>query len=238
MPARSDTGTLSVAAGAAPSRVPLLRLLQLCSPALPIGAYAYSRGLEGAVQHGWVHDEASALAWIEGVIEASVASMDAPVLLRLYRAFARGEEADVEAWNAFLCAARESRELALEDRQLGLALARVLAEQGVDEAARFREGGAYATLFALACVRWGVSEQDALSAYLFAFAENQVSCAIKLVPLGQSAGQRILARIIGRVDAWVAHAMTLDDADIGSYAPGLALASALHETQYSRLFRS
>ena len=113
-----------------------------------------------------------------------------------------------------------------------------VADQGVDGAARFRDTGAYATLFALAGVRWGVSVEVALSAYLFAFAENQVLCAIKLVPLGQSAGQRVLARIIGRVDGWVAQALSVDDADNGSYAPGLALASALHETQYSRLFRS
>src|SRR5262249_50086478 len=141
-----------------------------------------------AVYHGWVRNEADAKGFLEGTLERSVASMDGPVFLRIYTAFQREDRALTERWNDFLCAARESEELALEDRQLGLALARVLADQGVHAAAEWRGRGGYATLFALAAVHWGIDRLDALAAYLFAFVENQVSCAIKLVPLGQSAG--------------------------------------------------
>ncbi|MFT3928389.1 MAG: urease accessory UreF family protein [Myxococcales bacterium] len=193
------------------SRAPLLRLLQLASPALPIGAYAYSRGLESAVHFGWVKDEAEACRWIEGILERSVASLDGPVFLRLFDAFVAQDTACVERWNDFACAARESHELALEDRQLGLALARVLNDQGVEAAAHFRGRGGYATLFALAASTWGVERVDALSAFLFAFVENQVSCAIKLVPLGQSAGQRILSRLVGVVDRLVQRVLEIGD---------------------------
>jgi urease accessory protein len=229
---------MSVLGAGAASRVPLLRLLQLASPALPVGAYAYSRGLESAVSFGWVRDEQEAFAWIAGVVENSVACLESPVMCRLHASFLRADSERAEYWNQFLCAARESQELALEDRQLGWSLARVLVDQGVPEAELWRGRGAYATLFALACARWAIPLRDALSAYLFAFAENQVSCAIKLVPLGQSAGQRILARLIPRVDDWVQAAANMADDEIGSYTPRLALASALHETQYTRLFRS
>jgi urease accessory protein len=220
------------------SRVPLLRLLQLASPALPIGAYAYSRGFESAVHFGWVTDEASAADWIQGTLERSMARLDGPVLMRLHDAFQQEDEAQVEHWNDFLCAARESEELALEDRQMGLALARVLAEQGVARAAAWRGSAGYATIFALACVHWGVERLDGLAAFLFAFVENQVSCAIKLVPLGQSAGQRILSIIIGQMEELVLRAVELEDHQLGSYAPRVALGSALHEIQYTRLFRS
>jgi urease accessory protein len=220
------------------SHLPLLRLLQLSSPALPIGAYAYSRGLESAVHFGWVRDEAGALDWIQGTLERSVASIDGPILVRVHEGFRTGDTALVERWNAFLCAARESRELALEDRQLGLALARVLSEHGVPGVGSWKANATYATMFALAAVHFGIDALDALAAYLFAFAENQVSCAIKLVPLGQSAGQRILSALIGSVGRLVRSVVELGDEQIGSYAPRVALGSALHETQYTRLFRS
>ena len=215
-----------------------MRLLQLASPALPIGAYAYSRGLESAVNFGWVANEQGACDWIEGTLARSVASMDGPVLLRMFDAFQRGDLTTVERWNDFLCAARESQELALEDRQLGLSLARVLSDQGVEAAQTFRGRGGYATLFALAAYSWGLDRLDALSAFLFTFVENQVSCAIKLVPLGQSAGQRILSKMVAVVDRLLLQVLDIEDHQIGSYTPRVALGSALHETQYTRLFRS
>lgn len=220
------------------SRLSLLRLLQLASPALPIGAYAYSRGLESAVHFGWVTSEQEALSWISGTLERAVATLEAPVLLRMHRAFSEGDLLAVAQWNQFLCAMRESRELALEDRQLGRALARVLVDLGVEQAADFRQEGAYVTLFALAAVQWGISPTDALSAHMFAFLENQVSCAVKLVPLGQTAGQRILSGLLPSVDRLAHAASEIADEDIGSFTPRISLGSALHETQYTRLFRS
>jgi urease accessory protein len=220
------------------SRAPLLRLLQLASPALPVGAYAYSRGLESAVHFGWVKNEADARSWIEGVLERSVASMDGAVFVRIFDAFQRQDLGGVEHWNDFLCAARESQELALEDRQLGWSLVRVLCDQGLASAQAFRGSGTYATVFALAAHEWGVDKLDALGAFLFAFVENQVSCAIKLVPLGQSAGQRILSALVPVVDRAVQTVLEVEDHQIGSFTPRVALGSALHETQYTRLFRS
>jgi len=216
----------------------LLRSLWLASPALPIGAYAYSRGLEHAVSVGWVHDAESARAWIAGVSEHQLVSLDAPLLARLHDGFTARDERLVSHWNELGCAARESAELALEDRQLGLGLARILIEAGVAGAARWRESGGYATLFALACVEGGVSRVDAVLTYLFAFCEGQVTAASKLIPLGQSAAQRVLAALMSQIDGWARRALALEDHELGAYTPGLALASALHETQYSRLFRS
>lgn len=217
-----------------------MRLLQLVSPALPVGAYAYSQGMEYAVHADWIHDEASAQAWIEGVLGQSLARLDAPVLLRLHRAWTVNDQGGIAEWNAFLVASRESYELQTEDRQLAQALARLLKDLGVEAALPYlRAGGvSYATLFALAAVHWGVGAEDALHGYLWSWAENQVAAAIKLVPLGQTAGQRILFSVGELIPVLVAEALCIDDEDIGQVTQGLAMASAWHETQYTRLFRS
>ncbi|MDB4972411.1 MAG: urease accessory protein UreF [Myxococcaceae bacterium] len=220
-----------------PSRS-LMRLLWLASPALPIGAYAYSRGLEYAVDAGFIHDVSSAASWISGVLQNQIATLDAPVLARLHDAYAAGAALDVERWNRLLCAARESAEAQLEDRQLGLSLGKVLREAGVERALGVPAGASYAQWFALACVHFGASRADAVLAYMFAFAEGQVTAASKLVPLGQSAAQRVLTVLMSAIEPLAASALTLEDDALGAYTPGLALASMLHETQYTRLFRS
>lgn len=217
---------------------PLLRLLWLASPALPIGAYAYSRGLEYAVDCGWVSDVDSVASWIEGVLESQIATLDGPVLARLYDAYQAGDAARVTRWNALLRASRETSEMALEDRQLGLSLGKVLREAGIAEAQQLAEAASYAQLFALACVHYGVSRADAVLGYMFAFAEGQVTAASKVVPLGQSACQRVLARLFASLSALVELSLALPDDELGSFTPGLTLASMLHETQYTRLFRS
>jgi urease accessory protein len=218
----------------------LPRLLQLVSPALPIGAFAYSQGLEAAVTAGWVRDEGSARDWIRGLLDASLAALDLPVLARLHAAWGAGDGAAVERWNALLLASRATAELAAEDRHLGAALARLLDGLGVGGAAPFapRTDVAHATMFALAAVRWDVPARAACEGFAFAWAEAQVSAAVRLVPLGQSSGQRALLALGDAVPAAAARALALDDDGIGAAAPGLAIASARHETQYSRLFRS
>ena len=218
----------------------LLRLMQLVSPALPVGAYAYSHGLEYAVAQGWVHDEDSTAEWVLGVAEHQVAPMDAALLPRLIEAWRDDDRTEVERWSNFLCAARETSELALEDHHMGIALARLLDDLGVEGARAWRtcREVPYPTLFALACARWGIGVHDAQSAFLMAFCENQVAGAIKLVPLGQTAGQRVLGRAIEHVPGWVERANGLEEDELGPLTPGVALASARHETQYSRLFRS
>jgi len=220
-------------------RLALLRLCHLVSPALPVGAYAYSQGLEYAVQAGWVGDEATALRWLQGISGRGQGTLDLPVLLRLHRAWSAADTQAVHSWNSRLIAARETSELRAEERHLGRSLARVLVELDIAEARNWVAGeSAFATLFALAAVRWRIGEADALGGYLWAWSENQVLAAIKLVPLGQSAGQRLLHRLTESMPGIVARAMDLDEASIGVGVVAPILASALHESQYSRLFRS
>lgn len=218
----------------------LLRLLHLVSPTLPVGAYAYSHGLEYAVEAGWVGDEGSAQDWIIGLLETTLGCGDIPVLQRLYEAWHTRDREAVEHWNAFSRALRETTELAGEDHHLGSSLARLLVDLDVPEAAVWmeREHAAYGTLFALAAARWRIPPQEALAGYLWGWADNQVAAAIRLVPLGQTAGQRILVRVLDVIPCVVQRALSLTDGEIGQGAPGLVLASSLHETQYSRLFRS
>ena len=218
----------------------LVRLLQIVSPALPIGAFAYSQGLEQTVAEGWVTDEAEAAAWLLGLLESSFATLDLPVLARLVAAWRAGDLASVERWSGWLAACRPTREIRAEDRQLGAALARVLAALGIDEAAAWTTHMhvTHAAMFALAAVRFDVPIAAALAGHAFAWAEAITSAAVRLVPLGQSAGQRLLAAAGAAIPAVVDRALVLPDDEIGSAAPGQAIASARHETLYSRLFRS
>ncbi len=218
----------------------LLRLMHLASPALPIGAYAYSQGLESAVEHGWVTSEDAAQRWIVDLLEQVLARTDLPLLKRMHAAWQSRDGAAIQNWNALLLALRESHELHLEDTQLGAALARLLRDQGCADATPWSERNdtAYATMFALAAVHWDLESADAMNAYAWAWCENQIAAAIKLVPLGQTAGQRIVQQVIAAVPRAIEAALALGDDDIGYFAPRLALGSARHEEQYSRLFRS
>jgi urease accessory protein len=216
----------------------LVRLLQLASPALPVGAYSYSQGLECAIEHGFVKDEASALRWIDDVLTLCVAAMEAPLFLRLYDSWMRDDAEDARHWNALFLASRESAELRAETVQMGYSLARLLTE--LVEAHPFERWDeiAFPAVFSYIAVRWNLDRDDALVAYLWSWAENQVLAALKAVPLGQAAGQRLLAALGGRITECAARAHEVADEQLSNMAPGLALLSALHETQYSRLFRS
>jgi len=218
----------------------LLRLLQLASPALPVGAYAYSQSLEYAVETGWVSDQQSARSWIFGVLQYGLARLDVPVFSRLYKAWENTDETDVQHWNDYLFAARESAELQQEEQHLGRALARVLVSLDIADAKPWQstERVCFATLFALAAVRWEIALPGAATAYLWAWTENQTTAATKLVPLGQTAAQQILSQAQPLIVTAVATGLALSDTEISGALPGLAIASALHETQYSRLFRS
>ena len=176
----------------------MLRLWQLISPALPVGAYAYSQGLESAVERGWVNSEQSVYEWIHGVMNNSLASLDIPVAIRLHASFKCGDDAAAAYWNQYLLACRETAELRLEDTRLGQALARLLAGLGVEKSLSMSGDNnvAYLTMFSLAAVEWVISENDMLMGYLWAWSENQVAAAIKLLPLGQTAGQRILSQLM------------------------------------------
>ena len=217
-----------------------LRLWQLISPALPVGAYAYSQGQEYAVHAGWIDDESSVCDWIIGQLRHNVAGLDIPIMARHYDAWSDNDWTRVNYWNKYLLVSRESAELRKEDQHLGAALTRVLENLEVIQADDHvvDETPSFACQFARACVRWQIPLRDAAQGYLWSWCENQVAAVIKLVPLGQSAGQRILAQCAQVIPTAVANGLGLADDEIGMLAPGVAIASALHETQYSRLFRS
>jgi len=218
----------------------LIRLFQLVSPTLPVGAYAYSTGLEQAVDLGWVQNEASAEKWIDGVFLHSLCQLDIPVLQRLFDAFQKDNLTQSQFWSHYLFNSRESAELQMEDAHLGAALARLATDLKIEGASRWksRDDVPFATLYALICHRWNVPINEAAIGYAFMWIENQVAATIKLIPLGQTGGQRILLQIGETLADRVEQALTLSDNQLGSFLPGVALASAMHETQYSRLFRS
>jgi urease accessory protein len=173
----------------APQGVALARLLQLASPALPVGAYSYSQGLEAAVEAGIVRDAASAERWIADVLAFSMARMEAPVLLRLCGAWNAGDAAAAGRWNALFIASRESAELRAESVQMGYSLTRLLGELDTDGGPAAWDEVSFPAAFAYAVARWNIDARDALVAYLWAWCENQVMAALKAVPLGRRQGR-------------------------------------------------
>jgi urease accessory protein len=218
----------------------LLRLLQLVSPGLPIGMYSYSQGLERAVDDGWLTSAEQVADWLHGLLQNGLTRVDAPILARLYDAWHANDLVAIERWSQTLVACRETAELRAEDRQTGQALARLLVNLELPEAETWqkRPDATLATLFALAATRWQISKTDAVTGYLWGWLENQVLCAVKLVPLGQVAGQKLLKSLAGELPALTDQALQLTDAEIGGSCFGWTLASSRHEMQYSRLFRS
>ena len=218
----------------------LVRLLQLASPTLPVGAYSYSQGLEPAVEAGLVHDAASAERWIGEVLALSIAAFEAPVLARLMMAFAASDLADAARWNDEILASRESAELRAETVQMGYSLRRLARELAIEGAGALEgfDEVSFPAAFAAVAAAWKIPREDAIAAYLWAWAENQVMAAVKAVPLGQTDGQRLLLALGERLPAAAQAALAAHDEDLVNFAPGLALLSSRHETQYSRLFRS
>ena len=218
----------------------LLHLMHLVSPALPVGAYAYSQGLEYAIDSGWAGSEAALQDWIEQVMTHSLGQLDVPVLRRFYSAWQADDFTEVNHWNDFVLACRETQELLLEDEQLGLALGRLLESLDIPQAARsnFNSSPSYVALFALAGVKWQVNVDELARGFVWSWLENQVAAATKIVPLGQTHAQQILVALMPAVDDVCERAKPLTDDELGLSLPGLAMASCLHERQYTRLFRS
>ncbi len=233
--------TIDAAAdGASPTAT--LRLLQLNSQALPIGAFAYSQGLEQAVEQGWVEDPESLEDWLRGALDNTFGRTDLPLVARamcMWQAASR-TDSDVDALGALVMALRETKELREEERHLGSALARVLSRLGLSEATRFigHERASYLVMYGLAAEHWQVPTEQALSGFAFSWLENQLAAASRLIKLGQLDAQSMLSTLMAELPLLVRRACTMKDVDIGQTLPALAMASSWHEEQYSRLFRS
>ena len=217
----------------------LLQLIWLASPALPIGGFSYSEGLEAAVEWAGVNGESTAKDWIAGQMQLSVARSDLPVMLQALSAWRNRDTARVHALNAWVQQTRETSELRLQSEQMGRSFVEWLKLHHADTVQAFQGLDAtYPIAYAFAAARTAASPGDVGLSYLFGWAENMVAAAVKAVPLGQSAGQRILAALAADMPRTVAQALRVDDDSRQSFSPMLAILSAQHENQYSRLFRS
>lgn len=222
----------------------LARLLQLASPALPVGAYTYSQGLEWVVESGVIRDEASAGTWIADLMQHALARYEAPLVGALMQAWQAGNTHEIARLNDEFLASRESAELRAETAQMGFSLNRLVRDlrdpalSGVERTLAGLGEIAFPTGWAGLAAAWEIDTPAALTAYLWSWAENQTMAALKAVPLGQAAGQRVLAGLAARIPDLVQLALQLPEAQWSNFTPAFAIACARHETQYSRLFRS
>jgi urease accessory protein len=221
----------------------LLGLLRLASPALPVGSFSYSEALEAAVEATIVRDEASAMTWLRDQLHLSLARADLPLVASAHEAWTTNDAARITELNTWMLITRESRELRAQTEQMGRSMLEWLRQQTPNDArvaslAALTPSPTWPIAFALAAALTGADANDSVLAYGFSWAENQVQAALKSVPLGQSAGQRILARLAQELAPLATTSLTLGDAQRQAFAPLLAIRSSQHETQYSRLFRS
>lgn len=220
----------------------LLQLMWLASPALPVGGFSYSDGLEAAVDSGRVATEDDASRWLVDQLHLTLARGDLAAVAKAIAAWRRDDLPRVRELNGWVMQTRESSEFKLQTVQMGRSLLAWLNNHHTASAAQMEACGlllpTYPITFALAASATQASVRDCLMAFAFGWAENMAQSAIKSVPLGQSSGQRILARMSDDIPAAVDSAMALMDSERQAFSPMLAILSAQHETQYSRLFRS
>lgn len=227
----------------------LLALLWLASPALPLGGFSYSEGLEAAVEAGLVHDEASAAEWLLAQLHLAPARADLAVTAAALPAWRQADWSALRELDGWVRRTRESAELRLQTEQQGHAVVQWLTglAPGLHPApppaavpADLRQP-TYPVAYAWALASLtppALPVSQALLAAGFAWCEAMAQAAIKAVPLGQAAGQRLLARLRAALPALVARVAARPAAQRQSFTPMLAILSARHETQYSRLFRS
>lgn len=213
----------------------LLRLIWLASPALPVGGFSYSEGLEAAVESGLVRDEATAGDWLLAQLQLTLARSDLAVVAQAVQAARMHDEEAIARLDAWVRQTRETSELRQQVEQMGKSLGDW--ERSVGFGLR-GEPRTYPVAFAIAAATTTAPTRHIALAYAFAWSENMMQAAIKAVPLGQSAGQRILSRLADAIPAAVDLALALPEGERQAFSPMLAILSAQHETQYSRLFRS
>ncbi len=215
----------------------LLSLLQLSSPGLPIGAFAYSQGLEAAVETGLVKDQASLMEWLQICLRHGLANLDLPVIRQLFLAWQNDDQEQLLHWQQVLLANRETAELVQEELQLGKTFSRLLEslELAPEQAP---QPSVYLCMYACAAHKLSVPLESALVGFVWSWLENQVTVACKTIPLGQTPAQQTLLQLQPCVQEALDTALALPCEQIGLTLPGLTMVSAWHEHQYSRLFRS
>lgn len=216
----------------------LLRLLQLSSPTLPVGAYAYSQGIESAVHNKLITDVESAQVWLHDVLTQSISFNDLALLKHLYLAWSASDLEKVSSLGELSQAIRETHELRMEDQHLAKALIRLTQPLGVDFPQDLENKETYPLVFARFAVCWEISLQETLEAFCWSWVENQIAAMVKLVPLGQTQGQMLMLKMDDSIRQAIEQAKQSEEEDIGNSLPMLAILSAQHETQYTRLFRS
>lgn len=217
-----------------------LRLLQLVSPSLPVGAFTYSQGIEWCVEAGWVKDAETLQRWLSDLLDTGIAQMELPVLLRMMQAWESDDIASLEHWCELSIASRETFELRMEERNRAVAMFRLLSSLEMPGTEHHESilKSCQAASYSYACVAWDISPHQACLGYVWSWLENLVIAAVKLVPLGQTDGQKVLMKLSSQVSDVIEYARQQSDDEIGTSNPALAIASAQHETQYTRLFRS
>jgi urease accessory protein len=218
----------------------LLRLMQLVSPSLPVGAFTYSQGIEWAVEAGWIGNARDLQAWLEEQLQRSLAWLDLPLLVRMHKAAHSADPDLMRHWIDWLLVARETAELRAEESNRGRAMVDLLIAWGLPEAQTWKPvlSRSQAAGFTFAAAAWDIEARDAALGYTWGWLENLTLAAVKIIPLGQTQGQQVLERIARRIPAAVEMALDLEDDEIGASNPALAIASSEHEIQYTRLFRS
>ncbi|MFP4463579.1 MAG: urease accessory protein UreF, partial [Guyparkeria sp.] len=210
MPMRTDASV------SATDDLAMLGLLQLVSPALPIGAFAWSQGLESAMDLGWVTDRDELGDWLDGVLEDGLGRADLPVLMRLHRAWASGDAAAIETWNDWLLAGRETAELHEEDVRLGAALRRLMGDlDRLPAGDLLPDEPGYVTMFAMVAQQRGVDAHTAMLGLAWAWLENQLAVACKAMPLGHTAAQSLVESLRPSLVAVVRRCAHHDDAELG-----------------------
>lgn len=211
----------------------LIHALHLFSPSLPIGAFAFSQGLEAAIESGHVRDPESLARWCDGVMRFSLTTLDCHHAIRAYRAGSASTFRDV---NAELLASRETRELLQEDMLLGAAFKKWAVDQGID----VPDANEYSLicLYGWVAASYEIPEDWLVTGILWSWLDNQMLVAAKAIPLGQNALQAVLAGLKPVISECVGQSMQTLEMDPSSTVPFLSIMSAQHEAQYSRLFRS
>lgn len=224
----------------------LLKIFQLTSVSLPVGGFSFSQGLEYAIECGWVKDYHDSKEWLITQLYESIARVDLPVLLgamcstenRAVAAASADSSITWAEWNDIALANRETKELRLTDTAMGEALYRLLKSWQLELPEANRKEYSFVALFAIACTHWQMEADVAALGFVWSWLENQIASATKLVPLGQTQAQQLLNELQNEIPHAIDLAKTLDETTLGGSLPALTVASSLHETQYSRLFRS